>query len=163
MTMQPFSPFLPTTQNIPQEEESFNYFLNDQFARLADVINDKTIGIFSTSEQQNGEKWLYGSTTVQVKKIRNGLQTIIFIPSLITESIPNPVQNIDDNFIMTFAYGTASRLKTSTVTGSYFSFMGDGDSRVQLDITDTFVNIATNGTVSAYQAFIVMEYIKSGN
>lgn len=163
MLDEPFSPFLPTTQNIPEDEQSFRYFLNNQFSKISDVINDKTIGIFSTAEQQNGEKWFYGNTSAQVKKVRNGLQIIVFIPNLTTQSIANPIDNVNNDFVMTFAYATASKLKTDTTPGDYFSFLGNGDTRAKLTISDTIITIATDGSLASYQAFIVMQYIKSGN
>ena len=160
-----FSPFLPTTQNIPKDEKSFDYFLNDQFALIADAVNLKTIGIFSTAEQQNGENWYYGSTTIQVQKTRNGLQTVLFIPSLVSGPIPNPVQNIDGNFIMTEVYGTASKLASAIGAGDgdYFTFVNEGNSHVSFTVSDTTITITTDGSLSAYQAFIVQKYIKSGN
>ena len=165
MTSELYTPFLPTTQNIPEGEESQKFFFNDQFASMADAINTKTIGIYSAAEQQNGEQWLYGNTKAMVQRVRNGLQTILFIPSLVSESIPNPVQNIDQNFIMTEVFATATLPATAKGAGdgNYFTFNCQGDSRVSFTVSDTTIAITTNGTLAGYQAFIVQKYIKSGN
>jgi hypothetical protein len=49
-----FSPFLPTTYNVPEEQDRLGVFLVDRFANFADVINDKRIGLFvQESENQN--------------------------------------------------------------------------------------------------------------
>lgn len=157
-----FTPFLSPENNVPEEQDRLRTYLIDTFNRYAYTINPKKIGLYSTVEALNGENWQYGSTTAQVKKTRNGYQVVSFIPSLVSQVLPQPVANLDGNFIMTFCFGTASKLKTTIDTGDYFSFMSQGDSRISFTISDTSIIITANG-LSAYQGFIVQEYIKNGN
>src|SRR5665213_1612085 len=73
-----FTPFLPTTYNVPEEQDRLRTFLVDRFSNFADVINDKKIGVYvQTTEILNGESWFYKTTS----KVRNGYQAIAYIPS----------------------------------------------------------------------------------
>lgn len=162
------TPFLPTSIIIPEEEDRLSVFLVDILTDTTYALNNKTIGIFSSVEKYNGENWNYGSTTAQVKKVRNGFQIIIYIPSLPNTNIlelDQTIRGINENFIMTLCYGTASQLVNSNTStpGDYFSFMNKGDSRISFTISDTQVIITTTTDLSTYQAYIVMEYIKAGN
>lgn len=157
----PFSPFLPTTYDFPKEEDVISYFVTDNLARFADVINAKTIGAFTeNSENFNGEKWIYTTP----KKIRNGYQAIARIASFISQTISLPVIDVNSQWIISLVYGSAS-LPCSAVgagDGRYFSFMPQGDARIQFVVTDTEIIITTNGTTAAYQGFIVVQYIRDG-
>jgi hypothetical protein len=165
--MTPFSPFLPTTQNIPDEDDRLKTFLNDTFSSYADVINDKKIGTIAQSDENfNGETWWYKSTKV----IRNGYQTIAYIPSWIPQTItlsstPQfPIKDINTEFVVTLVYGSASKPPTATGAGDgdYFSFMAQGDARIQFTMSDNIITITTNGTTAAYSGFIVINYLRNG-
>jgi len=156
-----FSPFLPTTVNFPEEEERLKTFLVDTFAQYADVVNDKTIGAFTQdTESFNGEKWVYDTTN----KIRNGFQAIARITSFVPQTIPLPINDVNPQLIMTHVYGTASLPCTAVGAndGVYFSFFSQGDARIQFTVSDTQINITTNGTTAGYQGFIVLMYVRDG-
>lgn len=157
-----FTPFLATDNNVPEEQDRLRTYLIDTFSRITYAVNPKKIGLYATAESLNGENWQYGNTTAQVKKTRNGYQIISFVPSLVSQTISQPVPNIDGNFIMTLCFGTATKPKTTAGTGDYFSFMSEGDSRISFTISDTSIIITAAG-LSAYQGYIVQEYIKAGN
>lgn len=156
-----YSPFLPTTYDFPKEDDGVSYFVCDNFARFADVINDKTIGSYTdASESLNGEKWSYDTT----RKIRNGFQVILRVTSFIPQTINLPMPNINQQFVVSLIYGSASLPCTSAGAGDgdYFSFMSQGDTRIQFTMTDLAVNITTDGMRASYQGFIVIQYIRDG-
>lgn len=156
-----FTPFLPATFNIPEEDDRLKTFLNDKLSAISDVTNDKKIGMYvDKAENFNGEKWHYDTT----KKIRNGFQAIARITSFIPQVIDLPIQNVNPQFIVSHVWGSASLPCTDVGAGDgdYFSFMAQGDARIQFSMSDTSLTITTNGTTAAYQGFIVIEYIRDG-
>jgi hypothetical protein len=157
----PFTPFIPTTYNIPEEDDRQKIFLQDTFNKFSDVVNDKTIGAFTQdTEEFNGEKWIYDNT----RTLRNGYQAIARIKSFIPQTIPLPIGDVNSQFIMTLTYGTASFPCTAVGAndGVYFSFFSQGDARIQFTVSDTQIIITTNGTTSAYQGFIIIQYVRDG-
>jgi len=167
---EPFTPFLPTTYNIPENENNQEYFLNTQFANFADVINDKKIGIYlEAAETFGGEKWWYKTTQIT----RNSYQTIAYIPSFpntgvltltLTSDPVYPITDVNDQLIVTQVYGSASKPCSAVGAGDgiYFSFMSEGDSRVSFVMTDISITITTTIDMSAYSGFIVCQYLRNG-
>jgi hypothetical protein len=156
-----FTPFLPTTVNFPEDPERIKVFLNDNFCNYADVINDKKIGAYTQGvENFNGEKWFYDSTKIN----RNGYQSIARITSFVPQTIPNPIPDINDQFVITLAYGSASLPTTATGAGDgdYFSFFGQGDLRIQFTLSDTEITITTDGAREDYSGFIIIHYLRNG-
>jgi len=162
-----FTPFLPTTYNIPIEGDTMMTFLNQHFANSADVINDKKIGTYvQAAENFNGNTFYYDSTKVT----RNGYQVLARIPSWIPQTltlttIPQyPIRNVNPQFIISHVWGSAS-LPCSAVgagDGDYFSFYGSGNAKIQFTMSDVAIIITTNGTTAGYQGFIFIEYIRAG-
>ena|ERR1700679_300181 len=165
-----FSPFLPATFNIPEEEDRFRVFLNDKLSAISDVVNDKTIGLYiQQTESFNGEKFFYITTT----DIRNGYTVIAYIPSypntgtlvLTGSSTPMfPLTNINSQFVITDLYGTASLPPTAVGAGNgnFIKFNNQGDSRISFTMTDTTITITTTTNLSAYSGFIVIKYLRDG-
>lgn len=167
---EPFSPFLPTTYNFPEEEDRAQTFLQDQLAQHSDIINDKKIGVYLTERPTlNGNKHWYGNTRVT----RNGYQSFVFIRSLpnagvlVLTGATNPSYPIDDvqpELLMWHVWGTASKPPTSEGAGDgdFFSFMNQGDTRISFTMTDTVLTITTTVDLSSYYCFIVAEFIRAG-
>lgn len=159
--IEPFSPFLPTTYNIPKEKDRIEVFMVDTFADIADVVNAKRIGNYTQdAETQNGCKYAYDTT----KKVRNGAQAIARIKSFKTESIPLPIKDVNPQFIISLVYGSASKPCSSVGAGDgdYFSFMSQGDARIQFTMSDTTLNITATAPMAAYQGLIIIEFIRDG-
>lgn len=167
----PFTPFLPSTYNPPEEEDRHGVFLQDTFSGMADVINDKSIGtMVQGRENFNGEKWWYKDPKIT----RNGYQTFAYIPSYpnattltltLDNADPNkayPINGIDPEFVITLCYGTASKPATTPGAGDYFTFMNRGDSRVSFTMSDTTIVITTTTDLTAYSGFIVIKYLRNG-
>lgn len=155
-----FSPFLEATFSIPVEQDRMSAYLNDKLSDITDVVNDKLIGSYTQNVQNfSGGKWIYDTT----KKVRNGYQSIIRITSFVPQVINIPFP-INSQFIVSNIYGTASLPCTAIGAGDgrYFSFMSQGDARIQFQMTDLTLTITTNGTTAGYQGFIVIEYIHDG-
>jgi len=165
-----FSPFLPATSNIPEEQDRLKTFLYDQFGLYADVINGKKIGNYTqNTETQNGEIWGYDSPGIP----RNGFQTIARIKNYpntgvliltLTSDPQFPIQNIDPEFVVTNVYGSASKPCSAIGAGDgiYFSFYSRGDPRITFDMTDISITITTTVDLSAYSGYIVIEYLRRG-
>lgn len=159
-----FTPYLPTTFNIPEEQDRIRTFLYDRFAHMSDVINDKVIGAFTQdTEAINGQKWSYDTT----KKSRAGYQAlarVVAYPDTDVLMIPNPIPNVNQQLVITQVYGSASLPMTPGVPGSgeYFTFAPMGDPRVSFTLTDTTITITTTVDLSGYTGFIIISYIKDG-
>jgi hypothetical protein len=152
-----FTPFLSTTFNIP-EQERIPSFLNEQFANISDVVNQKKIGVYGPYENFNGELWYYKTTHVE----RNGYQAILYLPSLISGTYPLPIQGIDQNFVITHLWGSCSKPPTTPGTGDYASFMTQGNPAVTFSMNDLNIMVTTTVDLSAYSAFFVIEYLRAG-
>lgn len=156
-----FSPFIATTYNIPRDPESFKYFIEENLANYADVINDKKIGAYTQqAENFNGEKWIFDTPL----KIRNGYQSIARISSFISETILMPIGNINPQWVITHVWGSASKPCSSVGAndGDYFSFYSQGNSNISFTMSDTEIVITAAGPMSAYSGFIVIEYLRDG-
>ena len=159
-----FSPFLPATDTVPIEQDRLRTFLVDKFSALADVTNDKKIGCYTQNvESFNGEKWIY----LTPSKVRNGYQSIAYIPAYPNAgvlTIPNPISNINPQFVITHVWGSASKPCTAVGAGdgNYFSFMTLGNSNIKFTVSDTTIVITTTVDLSAYSGFIVIEYVRDG-
>jgi len=165
-----FTPFLPTTYNIPEEQDRKDVFLYDRFANFADVINDKKIGVYMQAfETLNGNKWFYKTTG----RTRNGYQALAFIPSypntgvltITRATVPQfPIPSINAQFVISDLWGTASKPCTAVGAGNgnYFSFMPQGDTRISFTMSDTTIVITTTVDLTAYNGFIIVEYIRDG-
>lgn len=165
-----FTPFLPSTYNIPEEEDRLKSFLVDGFSGFSDVINDKKIGTYIQAFQTfNGEKWFYKDPKVT----RNGYETIAYIPSypnagiltLTLESDPiYPIKEVNPEFVITLLYGTASKppSEIGAGDGDFFQFNNQGDSRISFTMSDTQIIITTTVDLSAYSGFIVIHYLRNG-
>jgi len=165
-----FSPFLPSTYNIPEEDDRLDTFLVDNLSIFSDVINDKTIGTFVQSAQNfNGEKWYYANPRVT----RNGYQVIVHFPSLPNATTvvldsdstpPYPILDVQPEFVITDLYGTASLPPTSTGAGDgdFIKYNNRGDPRIFFDMSDTQITITTTVDLSSYSGFIIIKYLRNG-
>ena len=166
----PFSPFLGTTYDLPEESDRLKTSLCDNFSLFADTINDKKIGAYTQAvSSENGEDWSYLST----KRVRNGFQAISYIPSLPNSgvliltraTVPQyPVDNIDPNFVITMLYGTASRPCSAVGAGDgdYIMYNNRGDPRIFFDMSDTTITITTTIDMTEYSGFIVVHFLRAG-
>jgi hypothetical protein len=165
--IEPFSPFLPTTYNVPEADDRLDVFLVDNLSTMSDVINDKKIGNYTElTAGQNGEKWIYKTT----QKVRDGSQAIAYIPSLPNNTTLTltgsqyPIKNINNQFVITKLFGTASKPPTSVSAGNgnFFMYNCEGDSRISFTFSDTTIVITTTTDLSAYSGFIVCEFVRNG-
>src|SRR5574338_542242 len=160
---EPFSPFLPTTVNFPEEEDRLRVFLINLFANYADVINDKKIGMYvQSSENSNGNKFFYDTT----KRTRNGfewLARIVQYPNTST-LIVFPPPDINPQFVVTNIWGSASKPCSAVGAGDgdYFSFYSEGNSKITFTMSDTQIVITTTMDMTAYSGFIIIEYVRDG-
>src|SRR6187549_1760240 len=155
---EPFTPFLPTTYNIPEEDDRGKTFLQDQLAQHSDVINDKKVGVYvEETSLLNGNKHWYANTQIT----RNGYQSFVFIRSLPNAGVmvidansdpAFPIEDIQPEFLMWQVWGTASLPPSATLAGDgdFFSFMAQGDTRISFTMTDMVLTITTTVDLSSY-------------
>ena len=172
-----FSPFLPTTFNIPEEGDRLNSFIEENFASFTDIINSKKIGtVIDQVSVFNGELWSYTDPTV----FRNGYTAMAYIESYpntgtLTLTLPStpasagsvqnyPIPDVNDTFVITELYGTASKPPSDTGAGdgNFFAFMCEGDARISFTMTDTVIVITTTGDYTEYSGFIFISYLRNG-
>lgn len=166
----PFSPFLASTYNVPEEPDRLDVFLIDNLSDFADVINDKKIGVYlQAAETLNGNKFFYKTTSI----VRNGYQALAYIPTFpntgvlvltLTSTPQFPIPNINPEFVVTHVWGSASRPCSAIGAGDgdYFSFYTEGNSRVTFTMSDTQITITTTVDLTAYSGFIIIEYLRNG-
>lgn len=167
---EPFTPFLPSTFTVPEEEDRLTTWLGEKFSQFSDVINDKKLGTISQAvETYNGESWAYKINGIN----RAGYQTIAYIPSLpntttltigLTGTPQYPIAKVNNQLVITQLYGTASKPPSSTGAGDadYFAYMTKGDSRISFTMSDVSITITTTTDLSAYSGFIVVNYLRNG-
>jgi len=159
-----FSPFLPTTVNFPEEQERLRTFLVDLFSQYADVVNDKTIGAFTESAQEfDGEKWIYDDPKVT----RNGFRwvaRVVQYPNTGVLVLDSP-SDINEQFRITHVWGSASKPCSAVGAGDgeYFSFFSEGNSRISFIMTDLTITITTTVDMTAFDGYIVVEYVRDGD
>jgi len=157
-----FSPFLPSTYNMPDEEGRSGEFVGKTFSQLSDVINDKVIGMFvQETNTFNGHKYFYDDP----KKLRNGYRFLLRVesyPNAGTLVIPLPIE-INEQFIVSQVWGSASKPPTAVPnSGEYFSFFSEGNARITFVMTERKITITTTADMTAYSGFIVVDNILDG-
>jgi hypothetical protein len=156
-----FTPFLPSTFNIPEEEDRLKTFLNDKLSAISDVVNDKKIGLYvQDSENFNGNKFFYRTTKIT----RNGYQAIAYFSTFVSGTFPLPIPNVNPQFRVTHVWGSASLPCSATGAGDgdYFSFMAQGDARISFTMSDLTLTITATAPMAAYSGFIIIEYLRDG-
>lgn len=155
-----FTPFLPSTYNLPEEDDRFREWLGTTLSSISDVVNDKKIGSYQPSEVLNGELWIYDTT----QKVRNGYQFILRFTSFVSGTYPLPITNVNPQLIVTHVWGSASLPCTAVGAGDgrYFSFYGQGNADIQFVMTDTSIILTASAPMANYQGFIVVEYLRDG-
>ena len=165
-----FTPFLPSTFNIPEEDDRLRTYLGETFTQIVDVVNDKKIGTMTqAAENFSGGAWVFKVNGV----VRSEYQTICYIPSypnagVLTIGLSGtpqyPIANVNNQLVITQLYGTASKPPTSTGAGDgdYFSFKNQGDSRISFSMSDIQIIITSTTDLRKYSGFIVINYIRNG-
>jgi hypothetical protein len=159
----PFTPFLPTTFTVPKEELNFNAFINDNFSKISDVVNDKKIGAYTESTtSQNGNKVIYDDPKVT----RNGSQylaRVVSYPASGTLTLDAP-PDINEQWVIFQVWGSASKPPTSLGAGDgdFFSFFGSGTPKITFSMSDLNIVITTTGLGAGYSGFIVIDFIPNG-
>lgn len=172
-----FSPFLATTFNIPAEGDRLNAFIEENLANLSDVVNSKKIGtVIDQVSVFNGDLWAYIDPTV----FRNGYTAMAYIASYpnattLTLTLPStpasagsvqnyPIPDVNDTFVITDLYGTASKPPSVTGEGdgNFFKFNNQGDTRIFFTMSDDVIVITTTGDYTSYSGFIFISYLRNG-
>jgi len=158
-----FTPFLPSTFNIPEEEDRLDVFLVDTLCDFSDVINDKKIGVYlQSAETLNGNKIFYDDPKIT----RNGYQflsRIVSYPANGTITLPVP-PNIDPHFVVFNVWGSASKPPSATGAGDgdFFSFYSQGNAKVTFTMSDLDITLTTTALGTGYTGFIIIDYIRNG-
>ena len=157
-----FSPFLPATYTIPEDADRLTTFLVDKLSNFADVINDKKIGVYTQSVSSlNGNKFVYDTTS----RVRTGYQYLARVASYPANSslVLPPPPNINNQFAVFQVWGSASKPATTPGTADYFSFYGEGNSKISFTFSDQAITITTTALGSGYSGFICVDYVADGS
>lgn len=158
-----FTPFLPSTYNIPEQDEHIKNYLGDRLSIFSDVINDKKIGMYvQDAENFGGHKVFYDTTKI----LRNGYQFLARIQNYPANGVIvlNPPPNINEQFVIWNIWGSASKPPTSLGAGDgdFFSYNNEGNSKITFTMTDLAITVTTVGLGSGYSGYIVLEYLRDG-
>ena len=158
-----FSPFLPSTFNMPDDDERVTEFIGKTFSDFSDVVNDKIIGMFvQDAENFNGHKYFYDTTS----KLRNGFRFLLRVtsyPNTSTLTLSIPII-VNSQFVVSQVWGSASKPCSAVGAGDgdYFSFYSQGNTKISFTMSDLSVVITTTSDMTAYNGFIIVDYIKDG-
>lgn len=156
-----FTPFLPSTYNLPEEEDRFDDWLGSNLSNISDVVNDKKIGLYvQNTENFNGNAFYYDTT----RKLRNGYQSILRFTSFVNGTYDLPIRNINSQFVITKVWGSANLPCTAVGQGDgrYFSFFGEGNPDIQFVMSDTSITLTATGPMADYSGYIMIEYLRDG-
>jgi hypothetical protein len=159
----PFSPFLPATYNVPEEQDRLRTFLVDKFSSHSDVINDKKIGMYlQSAETPNGNKIFYDDPRIT----RNGFQylaRVVAFPANGTIILPMPA-DINPQWVLFQAWGSASKPPSALLAGDgdFITFVNAGNPKITFNLSDLFITITTVGLGNGYTGFIILDYIRDG-
>ena len=158
-----FTPFIPSTFNVPEESDRLKSWLGEKLSQITDVVNEKKIGVYSeNTENFNGELWIYDTTD----KIRNGFQTVLRIESFVAgvSTYPLPILDVNPQFIVTKVWGSASKPCSATGVGDgdYFSFFSEGNANIQFTMSDKEIVLTATAPMVNYTGFIVIEFLRDG-
>jgi len=158
-----FTPFLPSTYNIPEEDDRHNEWLGSTLSDISDCVNDKVIGAMTQDvSSANGRKLIYDTT----KKVRNGVQYLARVVSypangvLILSSPPY----INEQNVIYQVWGSASKPPSALNAGDgdFFSFYNEGSTKITFTMTDLLITITTTGLGTGYSGFICVDLIPDG-
>jgi len=158
-----FTPFLPSTYNLPEENDRWADFLGKTFSEVSDVVNDKIIGCMTQNvSSQNGRKLIFDTT----RKVRNGSQymaRVVDYPAGGVLVLPMP-PNINPQWVIYQVWGSASKPPTALNAGDgdFFSFYNEGSSKITFTMTDLNITITTVGLGTGYSGFIFLDFIPDG-
>lgn len=96
-----FSPFLPTTRNIPMEMQPLAIELNRMYPDIANCVNSRIIGIYPTNDSiPTGESFYFTTQRQQI------LRQLFAITS--TTTFNHNLINFDPSTMLPYVYGVGT-------------------------------------------------------
>ena len=156
MTTPNFSDFFVQSRNMPAKWEEASNLLNWYLQLIADKVNVRVIGLYSTTQTPSGKQYPVGQGTIDVSR---KLVSFGALRNNTTKSVAHGL-TVDDKFRLFELYISAN----DPVNFLYFcaknwGIANTGD--VQINIDDTNINVTTNGDYTAYSdCFVILEYMR---
>lgn len=147
------APFLRTTRNFPYDIQPLVVELNRSYDNIASCVNERTIGLFSTTAQSiTGERWFVNSNQPN-QSLR---QAYTFTAS---GNIPH---NLAFNNIVSFTNGYGSFTDGTNYYGVIYGSSVSIDGQVSFYITPTdIVILSGSGAPVIVSGILVIEWLSN--
>lgn len=110
-----------------------------------------TLGTYSTNEINTGKKWIDG------KPIYRKVISCGTLPNATSKLVNHNISNIDNSRVYGFAVRTSDKREFPLPFSS-----ADGNGNIQLDLTSTQIQIASNIDRSSFNtSYVILEYTKT--
>lgn len=149
------NPFLPTS--VKYDENRFIEDLQDDYFSVANAINQREVGEYSTAESVNGQLWQIGSARHSIlrKIINTGT-----LPNTANKSVAHNI-TLNTNTFFTKIYGGAKAPATNVFIPLPFAAPVDGNN-ISLFISGANVVITTGSNRTNFtESYVIIEYWQS--
>lgn len=151
--------FLPPYQYFPPETERRILVHKDIYENVANAVNQREIGMFSTSELQNGQQFF--STTGDNKQFRQAFRKVFELGALAAGATSNIAHNISGAILY---YHFSGGFITDVVDYRPLPFVDEATVTNQVSVKVVGANIVViNGATAPAitSGYIVLEYLKN--
>lgn len=153
------SPFLIESRNFPNDEVRLQVTLNKMYIEIAQAVNKRTIGTYSTAQITTGNVYFPEGNTTETEESFRTIYTLASIASGVNTIPLGFTLTPTTQFVM--MYGTANNPGVRSGPIPYVNLTTPTDG-IELRVNWTTSNIEIVTTTSnwvAYSAIIVLEYI----
>lgn len=152
--------YVPTTITLPEDPAQQKRVLVDYLSRVANSLNVRDIGEYSTTEVVTGQNY-YGTSATPLKQrgvFRKVIDYSLALPNTASVNIPHGL-TLSADFRFTRIYGVANNPGTSAIP---LPNDGAGGQGVALSISGANIVLTTAFNATAFTSTsIVLEYVKS--
>jgi hypothetical protein len=157
-------PYLPTTQNFPEDAKSLSNTLSKWATDVAQNMNTRSIGIYNMVQSATGNKYytnqnMNPANPIEYRQSFRQVYTLAALPNSTTATIPTNIQNIA---MATFVniYGVAQSASIATALTPWVMATPNDAPYLRINIsTGNIEIITTSGNWVTYAANITLEYL----
>lgn len=151
--------FLPPYTFFPEDEERRRLVHKDIYENTANAVNQREIGLFSTTEMQNGQQFF--STSSDNTKFRQAFRKVFELGAVAAGATDTQAHGITGAIIYYHIYGG---IITDVVDYRPLPFVDEAAVTAQVSIKVVGANIVViNGATAPNitSGYIVLEYLKT--